>query len=742
MAANVELEVLLRIDESLKELEKFSKKTAEETEKIGNNFKKFGLAAKAAIASFVTGELVDFLKSASKAAAEDEVAFKKLATALELSGDASASSLQDFADFSNEMQRNVGIADDVIASQLALAKSYGLTNKEAKDLVKAAADLAAVQGTDLNTAVEQLAKTYNGFKDKSLAKLIPEVNQLTKEQLAAGEAVRLLTERFGGAGLKNTETFAGSINKLSLAYGDLLENIGKSINQSEATKAVISALTKTFIFLSENVDLVAKAFDIIAGAMVKVVKIIPQFSTLSSIFETISFFTKDSEKETKKLVRTYAELEQSTRQTSENFAKQQRLQKVASEELQKEIEKITEKYKKSGADQLQNFRNVRDEELKILQKSLDAGLVSSKEAAKLRSEIELKFAEETEKERLKLFEDEKKRIQEIASNGISFLIDFKKGDTDGLFAGIAGSFAQVLRGAQGATDAVASVFGAIGDKVLPGIGGTISEIVKVFAKGPEEVKKFISEFAAALPEVIANVFESLPAVIEVLVDKAPEIIEKLVEKSPAIAFKLAEALVVTVPVKLAEKIGQAVGKVFQELGKFIERGAAEFFNRIVQAGNEFFNQILQLPAKLIEEIRKGIENIFSGLNVPGLQTGTVGGGAAGSLIGSIIGGPVGGFLGGIGGGFGFAKGGIIPEGFPNDSFPARLTSGELVIPPNDTDRLSQFLDRQQANQFDQESFFNRLDGSSEKNVTVVLNVGEEQLARVLLNLNRRGFRTA
>lgn len=34
----------------------------------------------------------------------------------------------------------------------------------------------------------------------------------------------------------------------------------------------------------------------------------------------------------------------------------------------------------------------------------------------------------------------------------------------------------------------------------------------------------------------------------------------------------------------------------------------------------------------------------------------------------------------------FAKGGIVPEGFPNDTFPARLTSGEAIIPLSNLDK--------------------------------------------------------
>jgi hypothetical protein len=32
-----------------------------------------------------------------------------------------------------------------------------------------------------------------------------------------------------------------------------------------------------------------------------------------------------------------------------------------------------------------------------------------------------------------------------------------------------------------------------------------------------------------------------------------------------------------------------------------------------------------------------------------------------------------------------AQGGIVPAGYPNDTYPARLTSGEMVIPPGKLD---------------------------------------------------------
>jgi hypothetical protein len=41
---------------------------------------------------------------------------------------------------------------------------------------------------------------------------------------------------------------------------------------------------------------------------------------------------------------------------------------------------------------------------------------------------------------------------------------------------------------------------------------------------------------------------------------------------------------------------------------------------------------------------------------------------------------------------GLATGGTVPAGFPNDTFPTKLTSGEMVVPTDTTTKLKQFLD--------------------------------------------------
>jgi tape measure domain-containing protein len=62
------------------------------------------------------------------------------------------------------------------------------------------------------------------------------------------------------------------------------------------------------------------------------------------------------------------------------------------------------------------------------------------------------------------------------------------------------------------------------------------------------------------------------------------------------------------------------------------------------------------------------------------------------LIARVMGGPMGGGMGAAGMilgkfGKGFAKGGVVPAGYPSDSFPAGLSSGEMVLPQGIAQKL-------------------------------------------------------
>jgi hypothetical protein len=94
----------------------------------------------------------------------------------------------------------------------------------------------------------------------------------------------------------------------------------------------------------------------------------------------------------------------------------------------------------------------------------------------------------------------------------------------------------------------------------------------------------------------------------------------------------------------------------------------------------------------------------------------------------------------------FATGGTVPAGFPNDTFPARLTSGEVVVPKDDVTKLRNFLDNQSSgggpdmNTALLSQMVTLL--SQPQNVRASAELNGEALADIILQLNRNNQRLA
>lgn len=257
---------------------------------------------------------------------------------------------------------------------------------------------------------------------------------------------------------------------------------------------------------------------------------------------------------------------------------------------------------------------------------------------------------------------------------------------------IAGSLiTNISQGAQGAAAAFQNVSGFIADSIIPGLGGVVSGLVGFLAQGPEAVKAQIQAFIDAIPEVIQAIIDSIPAVIEALANAAPVVAISLANQMPFVATKLAVSLISESP-------------------------------NIAKA---FIQSLISESGRLIQSIADGVkEAIKSAAGFAG------GGGVKGALSGSLIGGIVGGPIGSVGGALKklkFAEGGVVPGGAPfTDRVPAMLTPGEVV------------LSRDQVREVQQERA--SASGGSDRPMTINLMVGEQELANVILNLNRQGFR--
>ena len=195
--------------------------------------------------------LIAGIKGSITAYSEQERVEKKLKAALGSSTDAllkQASALQGITIF----------GDEAVIAQQAFLASLGMTQSQIMDILPVAADLAAATGMTLESAVRNTAKTFSGLAGE-LGELVPQLRDLTAEEMKAGKAVEVMAELFGGSAAADADTYTGSIKQLGNAFGDLKESIGKSI--APAVKNIVDGLKSMFeLTESENLQKQQKEF--------------------------------------------------------------------------------------------------------------------------------------------------------------------------------------------------------------------------------------------------------------------------------------------------------------------------------------------------------------------------------------------------------------------------------------------------------------------------------------------------
>jgi len=237
-------EILIPVNVDTKGAEKGFDKLEKSTEKsIDRLIGGFKTLAAVAVAAFAGRELLQGMNSAIRAAAEQEQAFQNLSIALKNTGNFSKEAVEGFGKLASELQKTSVFADDVILNQIALAQQFGVTNQQAEKLIRAAVDLSAATGQDLNTSVEQLGKTMSGSIGL-LGRSNKELQGLSKAALQSGAAIDILGKKFAGAAAGQIKTFNGATTQLGHTFGDMLEEIGNVIVKNPVIIGAISALTK------------------------------------------------------------------------------------------------------------------------------------------------------------------------------------------------------------------------------------------------------------------------------------------------------------------------------------------------------------------------------------------------------------------------------------------------------------------------------------------------------------------
>lgn len=721
--AKIPLEIDAKLEPAVQDIKKFRANTERELDKISKATKLISFVELGRAAIDAGKAMANAFGSFIEAANESDAALQALNVSMRTAGDFSESALKSFQDFAKTTQAQTGIEDDLIIKNLALAKSFGFTNDEAVKVNKAAVELAAVTGQDLTSAVETLNASYLG-NTKSLAKMFPEIRGFTREQLAAGAAVDYFNSRFAGTAESLGNTYAGALKKSAAAFSDLKETIGGFITGNPQVVKAISTQSSLFSQIEKVlIDNKKVIQDFISGAVILFIKAIEiAIESTSAFVSSLGFLEKIFVSLGGGIAKVNAFLQLFNQATSTEQTKN------LSEQL-KDIDK-------TGAEAFNEINKKTKDRLKLTdnlsslitdyRKNVEAATAADVNQVKI-TNSKIKLSTERQKqlnEEIKLINEQtaalkKQAIEQAGQTGIgSFFqkaptlktsegkaVDAatqKKFEEERKIAATLGTVSTALQGSAGAVKIISSVVGEFANTILPGIGGVVSQIFEIFAQGPEKVKEFITGFINAIPTIIENINLAIPAVIETLVENVPRVIERLINDIP----KVVQALIEKLP-HIVVSLATMMPMIATRLAIEMPRVAVEFTAGLIRS-------IPDIVKGFVDEIGKQFKS-FGGLFGGG------GGGNIGSDLLSVA-------------TFGlFAEGGVVPDGYPNDTYPAALTSGEAVIDRSVSGRLLGFLDKYEQG---------GTQGGAAQSITINLQVGEKQLADVILQLNRNGFRTA
>lgn len=195
--------------------------------------------------------MYDELIKGGQAAIAEEVALKRLANSLALSGQYSEQAMSSLTNFTGAMEDQTGIADDVVASNLALLSS--LTKLDSNGLQKAqkaAIDMSVALGMDLNQATTLVAKGIEG-NVSAFTRYGIKVQEGANKSENLANILKTLEGSFGGAAAGAAQTFGGATKGLGNAWGNLTEELAKTITQNPVVIAMMNVLTDTLKNMTE-----------------------------------------------------------------------------------------------------------------------------------------------------------------------------------------------------------------------------------------------------------------------------------------------------------------------------------------------------------------------------------------------------------------------------------------------------------------------------------------------------------
>lgn len=240
-----------KLNDTGKAIDNSSKKSKDLNKNLGG-MNKTALATAAGVAGVAVAvkKTVDALNDCEQAYKVQQKAEIALQTAAKNNPYLNNESVASLKAFASELQSVSEVGDEVslrVMSQLAAA---GRNEEQIRQIMSAAADMAAVTGEDIASAAQKLNATLNGNAG-TLGRQITSINNLTKAELENGDAIKLVAAQYNGS----AAAMADNTVQLANAWGDFKENIGR--NWAEKTSPIKKFFTDTLNDINEALALTA-----------------------------------------------------------------------------------------------------------------------------------------------------------------------------------------------------------------------------------------------------------------------------------------------------------------------------------------------------------------------------------------------------------------------------------------------------------------------------------------------------
>lgn len=224
--------------------------------------------------AYGTRAVVAFGKASVKAFAEDEKAALSLARTVQNLGLGFETQGESVNKYISALEQQTGVLDDELRPALDRLLRATLSITDAQNLLNLSLDIAAGTGKSVTQVSQSLQKAYLG-QTQALGRLGVGLSKAELTSASFEEIQARLSYLFAGQAKDAAESYAGQIDKLTIASNNAKETIGKGLVDALVTVSNSGNVDG----LVENINTVASA---IAGATTQLSKFIIGFKYFSN----------------------------------------------------------------------------------------------------------------------------------------------------------------------------------------------------------------------------------------------------------------------------------------------------------------------------------------------------------------------------------------------------------------------------------------------------------------------------